>query len=121
MGGQRIARFAGGLALCTIGLHESDHRYERDDGRAGEDGAQDAGASAEVGGVGLGGSLTFFCVAGLFFGVAQFGLALFFFGGRVLVFGVSAGGQIVAGAGQPIGESRCRGQCLGIGESSAGQ
>ena len=47
--------------------------------------------SAQGGGVGFGRLLTLL-------GMAQFGLALFLFGGQLLVFGVAAGGQVVTRA-----------------------
>ena len=69
----------------------------RDDRGAGEHGAQDAGASAEVGGVGFGGSLAFLGEACHFFGVAEFLLAAFFFLLQLLVFGEPGSCQVVAG------------------------
>jgi hypothetical protein len=58
--------------------------------------------SAQLGGVGFG------CLLALL-GVMEFGLALVFFGGQFLVFGAPAGGQILAGVGEPVSELRCGG------------
>jgi hypothetical protein len=62
------------------------------------DDGQYARSSAQVGGVGFGDALAFPGLAGLFFGVTVFGLALFFFFGQALVFGGPAGPTLRDGA-----------------------
>ena len=104
LGGQCIARFTGGPVEPDHGQDGTDDGDDGDDRGAGEDDAQDAGASAQYRRVlslgrrgGFGGLLVFFDQACHPFGMAELLVAAFLLALQFLVFREPGSRQVVAG------------------------